>query len=171
MINKKDVSESSSFINLNHYVLSAGWGRDGIMICHYQYGRDSSWRPTHLQKAQVFSRWFLANLQYKLKQFHGKTYLKQDANTQIFFSGPNGSCYFPTKNSLNFWDSDICPVIDVDDIFTWLMFSRDSKIEIGKLFADVLHAFVQHCHRNASVFDVDAIFLILCTCTLVICKH
>lgn len=51
-----DVSESSSFINLNHEAVlrEAGWGRDGMMTCHYQYGRDSSWRPTHLQKADFF---------------------------------------------------------------------------------------------------------------------
>lgn len=65
-----------------------------------------------------------ANLQYKLKQFHGKTYLKQDANTTFLFQRSKWFMLFSYQEfaqRLNFWDSDICPVIDVDDIFTWLM--------------------------------------------------
>lgn len=84
MINKKDVSESSSFINLNHYVLSAGWGRDGMMICHYQYGRDSSWRPTHLQKAQVFSRWWRQTCSTSWNNFTKKLTWNR-MQTPIFF--------------------------------------------------------------------------------------
>lgn len=49
-----------------------------------------------------FFKMMKANLQYKLKQFHKKTYLKQDATTK-FFSAVQMECYFPTKNSLNFW--------------------------------------------------------------------
>lgn len=104
-----------------------------MMICHYQYGRDSSWRPTHLQKANFFQDDEGKLAVQAKKHFHGKTYLKQDANTNFFSAVQMVHVIFLPRIRLNFWESDICPVIDVDDIFTWLMFSCDSKIEIGKL--------------------------------------
>ena len=50
-----------------------------------------------------------------------KNLLETGCKHHFFFSGPNGMLFSYQEFTQLLRFPDICPVIDVDDIFTWLM--------------------------------------------------